>query len=61
MKGDKQMKHYLFTDDQNGEDFLVGAADKDEAFAIACSYFEECHLVCEVSEAEAENSGLDEF
>lgn len=55
------MKHYLFTDDQNEEDFLVGAADKDEAFAIACSYFEECHLVCEVSEMEAENSGLDEF
>ena len=55
------MKHYLFTDDQNGEDFLVGAADKYEAFAIACSYFEECHLVCEVSEMEAENSGLDEF
>ena len=55
------MKHYLFTDDQSGEDFLVGAANKDEAFAIACSYFEECHLVCEVSEFEAENSGLDEY
>ena len=60
-KGDNQMKHYLFVDDQNDEEFLVGAANKDEAFDIACSYFEECHLVCEVSEFEAENSGLDEY
>lgn len=55
------MKHYLFVDDQNEEHFLVGAADKDEAFDIACSYFEEFHLVGEVSEFEAENSGLDEY
>ena len=55
------MKHYLFVDDQNAEDFLVGAADKDEAFDIARSYFDECHLVREVGEFEAENSGLDEY
>lgn len=55
------MKHYLFVDGESGEEFLVGAADKDEAFDIARSYFEECHLVCRVSEFEAENSGLDEY
>ena len=55
------MKHYLFEDLQNGEYFLAGGADKDEAFAIACSYFEECQLLREVSEFEAENSGLDEY
>lgn len=55
------MKHYLFVDDQTDEEFLVGAADKNEAFDIARSYFEEYHLICEVSEFEAENSGLDEY
>ena len=55
------MKHYLFEDLQNGEHFLVGEKDKDSAFALACSYFEECRLVCEVTEAEAEDSGLDEY
>lgn len=55
------MKHYLFEDLQNGELFLAGGADKDEAFAVACSYFEECKLLREVSEFEAENSGLDEY
>ena len=55
------MKHYLFVDDQTDEEFLVGAADKDEAFEIARSYFEEPRLVCKVSEFEAENSGLDEY
>lgn len=55
------MKHYLCEDLQNGEYFLVGAANKDEAFDIACSYFEECKLYHEVSEYEAENSGLDEY
>ena len=55
------MKHYLFADDEDCEEFLVGAADRDEAFDIARSYFGEPHLVCEVSEFEAENSGLDEY
>lgn len=55
------MKHYLFVDDESGEEFLVGAADKDEAFDIARPYFEEPRLVCRVSEFEAENSGLDEY
>ena len=55
------MKHYLFEDLQNGEFFLVGEKDKDAAFALACSYFEECQLLREVSEEEAENSGLDEY
>ena len=55
------MNHYLFIDDQNGEEFLVGAADKDEAIDIACSYFEDFHLVGRMTEEEAENSGLDEY
>ena len=55
------MKHYLFVDDQTDGEFLVGAADNDEAFGIACFYFEEPRLICRVSEFEAENSGLDEY
>lgn len=55
------MNHYLFEDLQSGEYFLVGAADEDEAFDIAYSYFEEYELLREVSEFEAENSGLDEY
>ena len=55
------MKHYLFVDDESGEEFLVGAADKKGAFDIARSYFGEPNFVCEVSEFEAENSGLDEY
>ena len=55
------MKHYLFVDDESGEEFLVGAADKDEAFDIARADFGEPHFVCRVSEFEAENSGLDEY
>lgn len=55
------MKHYLFVDDESGEEFLVGAADEDKAFRIARVYFGEPHFVCRVSEFEAENSGLDEY
>ena len=55
------MKHYFFVDDESGEEFLVGAADKKEAFDIARVYFGEPRFVCRVSEFEAENSGLDEY
>lgn len=55
------MKHYLFVDYENDEEFLVGAANREEAFDIARSYFRECRLICRVSEFEAENSGLDEY
>ena len=60
-KGNYNMKHYLFEDLQNGENFIVGADNVDEAFEIACSYFEELCLIREISEEEAENSGLDEY
>ncbi len=63
------MKHYWFeviADDEGileGEEFLVGAFDKIEAMLIAEDNFFGCELKCwgEVSEEEAEASGLDEY
>lgn len=55
------MRHYLCEDLQNGEYFLVGEENKTKATELAASYFEEFKLLYEVSEFEAENSGLDEY
>ena len=55
------MKHYLFYDDEIEENFLVGGTDEDDAYDTACWYFGAPELIREVSEAEAESSGLDEY
>lgn len=55
------MKHYLCEDLQNGELFLVGEENRARAAALASSYFEEFRIIRQVSEIEAENSGLDEY
>lgn len=56
------MKHYLFIDDESGEEFLVGAYNIIEGVEIAKDNFgEDVRFICEVSEIEAEMSGLDEY
>ncbi len=55
------MKHYLFTDLESGEEFIVGASNLAEAKEIAAEYFEEPEFEYTMSEYEAEASGLDEY
>ena len=56
------MKHYLFEDLETGEFFIVGAHDLDEAQGIAEDYFsEDVEYQYQMSEYEAEASGLDEY
>ena len=55
------MKHYLFTDQVTGEDFIVGAYDVHEAFDEALELFDDPLFICELTDDEAENSGLDEY
>ena len=55
------MKHFLFEDYETGEEFIVGAKTKEKAFEEAKLYFADPSYICELSEAEAEASGLDEY
>ena len=67
------MKHYLFVEETTGEEFIVGADNEDEAYDIAFDVSfdivamwapgEDPELTCygEISEDEAEASGLDEY
>lgn len=55
------MKHFLFEDYETGEEFIVGAETKEQAFKEAKLYFTDPNYICELSEAEAEASGLDEY
>lgn len=56
------MKHYLFEDLETGEYFIVGAHNLDEATDIAEDNFgEEVEYLYQMSEYEAEASGLDEY
>lgn len=56
------MKHYLFFDEEIGEEFLVGAHDFTEAERIADLYFDEPVFQGEIlTDYEAEWSGLDEY
>jgi hypothetical protein len=58
---DTMTKHYLFEDLETGEEFIVGACDLDEAKAIAEENFEEPEFCYQLTEYEAESSGLDEY
>jgi hypothetical protein len=70
-KGDKKMKHYYFIENNTGEEFLVGADTLKEAeiiaddvgIDIANNYGEyaDVEYQYEMTEFEAENSGLDEY
>jgi hypothetical protein len=55
------MRHFVFEDYETGEMFIVGAETKEEAFEEAKLYFTDPNYICEVSEFEAEASGLDEY
>lgn len=55
------MFHYLFEDYETGEEFLVGADSPEEAIKIAEENFSDPELQYEVSDYEAEISGLDEY
>jgi len=56
------MKHYLFEDLESGEEFIVGAATIGEATLIAIDEFGESVKYCyQMTEEEAEASGLDEY
>lgn len=54
-------KHFLFYDNESGEEFIVGAWDLDEAKKIALEYFDEPKYQYQMTEFEAESSGLDEY
>lgn len=60
------MKHYLFEcvmpgSDNEGEEFIVGANSYAEAKDIAIDNFGLFKFLGEISEEEAEASGLDEY
>ena len=55
------IKHYLFEDLETGEEFIVGANTVSEAMATAKEYFAEPLYHYQISEFEAEASGLDEY
>ena len=55
------MRHYLFEDEATGEEFIVGEYSLEEAYIEAKLDFDEPHFICELSDVEAEISGLDEY
>lgn len=58
------MRHYLFecvAGDNEGEEFIVGADSYTEAREIAQDIFKKVRFWHELSEEEAEMSGLDEY
>lgn len=55
------MRHFVFTDYDTGEDFIVGANSLEEAIEEAKTYFADPSYICEFTEEEAEMSGLDEY
>jgi hypothetical protein len=55
------MRHFLFEDYDSGENFIVGANTKKEAINEALTYFGDPSYICELTEEEAEASGLDEY
>lgn len=55
------MKHFLFTDDETGEEFIVGDFSVTRAFEIARTVAYKPRYICSLTEFEAELSGLDEY
>lgn len=55
------MRHFLFEDYDTGEDFIIGAYTYSDAIHEAHIYFADPAYICELSETEAEASGLDEY
>lgn len=58
------MKHFLFectAGECEGEQFIVGESTRSGAAQIARENFGRVRFICELSEEEAEASGLDEW
>lgn len=55
------MKHYLFVDHETGEEFIVGTNSEHDAMTIANEFFDDPEYLYEMTEMEAEASGLDEY
>lgn len=58
------MRHFLFeitSGDYEGEEIIVGADTLAEARQIGKEEIGSVHFLCELSEEEAEASGLDEY
>ena len=56
------MRHYLFEDLASGEEFIVGAVSIGEAITIAIDNFgPDVEYQYQLSDYEAEASGLDEY
>lgn len=58
-KGEKEMKHYLFTDRATCEDFIVDENSLDNAYEIARENFAEPRYLCELNDFQAETKGVD--
>lgn len=54
-------RHYLFVDLDSGEEFIVGETNIADAKEAASVYFSSPVYQYEMSELEAEMSGLDEY
>lgn len=55
------MNHFLFTDDETGEKFIVGDFSIARAFEVACTVAYKPRYIGSLTEFEAELSGLDEY
>lgn len=60
------MRHFLYEiTNENceayGEEIIIGAEDRKEARKIGVAEFGGVRFICELSEEEAEASGLDEY
>jgi hypothetical protein len=55
------MRHFLFFDDETGEQFIVGENTQTAAVETAREFFDNPIYLDELSEFEAESSGLDEY
>ena len=55
------MKNYLFYDEYTGEEFIVETDVKEKAYLCAYKYFKEPKFCGEISNWEAEMSGLDTY
>lgn len=55
------MRHFLFNDEETGEDFIIGAENGYDATMNAAGLFNRPKFLCELTEEEAENSGVDEY
>lgn len=65
------MKHFYFVEENSGEEFIVGASSLGEAWDTALEIGDRCAEDCgmcadvsyeyEMTDQEAEDSGLDEY